>query len=496
MWKVLLVEDEPFIRRSLRKQINWHELGYEIIGEADDGQQALEIIREEKPDLVITDIIMPVMDGLELLKQSRQLGFETRFIMLTCVNEFEYAKEAVEYGASGYVLKLSMSIQSLEKKLLELSAELGKRRSQQMERFNDKWNGLYSVWWEVYASKGAEAQIARSVEIADYNEYERGLIIVLLLDQHASVSDQLKALHIPESAAGTEIHPFIRSGIATFFCWYQADCRQNDNLMAWAKTLQTQGLVQSVVMKLGFPQPERVRDIWFRALDDLRHNWYQVRNGQAPKAEPVAYRAIPWELEGKLIRFMEMGKLDDTFLVLDEIGLLFKQQCTRIPIVKEESDRLEGLLLRIINSSQTNREHLWLASSHQMLFHVLKQRLEEAQARRIYETREYTDHTEINKIIHYIHEHFDKEIRLKSMAEYVNMDEHYVSGLFKRKTGDTLINFVQKHRIERAKQYLTKTDLPIHEISHQTGFGNENYFSKIFRRWAQMTPSEYRKANS
>ncbi|WP_051251475.1 response regulator transcription factor [Paenibacillus harenae] len=490
MWKVLLVEDEPYIRRSVRKQIDWNELGYEIIGEADDGEQALEIMRAEKPDLVIADIMMPIMDGLELLKQSRQLGFDTCFIMLTCVNEFEYAKEAVEYGASGYVLKLSMSIESLRKKLIELSAELRKRRMQQLERFFGRWNGLYSSWWEEYAAKGSLGEAARPIEPVEYHEYAECLVIVLLLGPQASVSDRLQALRAANRSAEMEIHTFIRSGIATFFCWRRSAGKQDDEFSA----LEMQS--QAVVLKVGFPRPERVRDTWVRALDHLRHKWYQVKSGYAAQADPIANRAIPWELEGKLIQYIEMGKLDDAFLILDRIWSLFEQQGIRIPIVKEESVRLEGMLLRIMRRPQTDQEILWLASSHQVLLGVLKQRLEAAQAQHLHETREFTDHEEINKIIHRIHQYYDKEITLKSMAEYVNMDEHYVSSLFKRKTGDTLINFLQKHRIERAKRYLTETDFPIHEIGHLVGFANNNYFSKIFRRWVQLTPSEYRKALS
>ncbi|GBG11485.1 DNA-binding response regulator [Paenibacillus agaridevorans] len=494
MWKVLLVEDEPYIRRSLRKGIDWHKLGYEIIGEADDGEQALELIREGAPDLVIADIMMPVMDGLELLKQTRGLGLDTRFIMLTAVNEFEYAKEALEYGASGYILKLSMSIESLRGKLLELSAELGKRQSRRSERFHDKWSGLYSAWWQLYSARGAAEEDSTSNYVVDSEGYEGGMIVALLPGGDDSAAEQLGALQMAEPVSNTEIHSFVRCGTVTFFCWRRSDCRDYDRLQAWARTLREQA--NAVVLKLASSQPQRVREVWFRALDDLRQGWYGAGSRLPAQAELDAHRTIPWELEGKLIRYMELGKLDETFRILDKIWLLLEQRSIRIPLVKEEADRLEGLLLRIIDSPQSNRERLLLAASHGTLLHVLKRRLEEAQARRIEEKREYTDHPEINKIIYYIHENFDKEITLKSMAEYISMDEHYISGLFKRKTGDTLINFVQKHRIERAKQYLKKTDLPIHEISHYAGFANENYFSKIFRRWTQMTPSEYRKAKA
>lgn len=108
MWKILLVEDEPFVRRSIRQAIPWEEHGFAIAGEAAHGREALEQLETLAPDIVISDIFMPYMDGIELLKAARSRGSEARFIMLTCAGEFEYARAALEYGATGYILKLSM----------------------------------------------------------------------------------------------------------------------------------------------------------------------------------------------------------------------------------------------------------------------------------------------------------------------------------------------------------------------------------------------------
>ncbi|UOK65821.1 response regulator [Paenibacillus sp. OVF10] len=85
MWKVLLVEDEVFVRESVREIISWEELGFTVIGESGNGTEALAMIIQDTPDLVLTDIVMPGMDGLELLKQTRQAGLKTKFVMLTCM---------------------------------------------------------------------------------------------------------------------------------------------------------------------------------------------------------------------------------------------------------------------------------------------------------------------------------------------------------------------------------------------------------------------------
>lgn len=101
-------------------------------------------------------------------------------------------------------------------------------------------------------------------------------------------------------------------------------------------------------------------------------------------------------------------------------------------------------------------------------------------------------HPEISKIIEYIGEHYDRDITVKSMSRYVMMGENYISALFKKKTGHTLIHYLHGVRMEKAAVFLRETDLPVHEVGHRVGFPSDNYFIKIFKRWTGCTPSQYR----
>lgn len=136
MWRTLIVEDEQHARASLRKLFSKADIPFEIVGEAADGDEGLRMIRELQPDVVISDIFMPVMDGVRLLQLAREEGLECRFIMLTAVSEFEYARQAVEYGASGYLMKLSLDLAGLRQAMEKVAAELAR-----MEKLRkaDKW---------------------------------------------------------------------------------------------------------------------------------------------------------------------------------------------------------------------------------------------------------------------------------------------------------------------------------------------------------------------
>lgn len=295
MWKVLLVEDEVFVRESVREIIAWEELGFTVMGEAGNGSEALVMIRRDPPDLVLADIVMPEMDGVELLRRTREEGYRSRFIMLTCIGEFEYVRQAMEYGASNYILKLSMSVNSLRDTLRKVSAELARDRT------------------------GVGGQTAGSPT-----------------DRLVAEEQQLRQL--PSSIRISKDSPEYRA--------YEGGNRAAD--------------VQS----------------------------------RSPKVGEAAI-----------------------------------------------------------------------------------------------------SHPEVYKIIQYISENYSQDITVKSMAQYVMMGENYVSALFKKKTGLTLIHYLHEIRVEKAKEYLIHTELPVHEIGHRVGFVNDNYFIKIFKRLTQQTPSKYRQWN-
>ncbi|MDO3411185.1 response regulator [Saccharibacillus sp. CPCC 101409] len=305
MWTVLLVEDEVFVRESVREIISWEELGFRVIGESGNGEEALELIRRDRPDLVLSDIVMPGLDGLELLKTARAEGVRSKFVMLTCMGEFEYVRQAMEYGASNYILKLSMSVNSLRDTLRKVGAELSAERA--AESGEARGNG---------AAAGPEGRAAGSADISQ----------------------------APEPAA----------------CGSGAPDASSRGLSGAAAALEA---------PVGPREPEDA----FRLQRE------------------------------------------------DEIA-----------------------------------------------------------------------HPEVRRIVEYIHANYETDITVKSMSRYVMMGENYVSALFKKKTGRTLIHYLHGVRIARASDYLRQTALPVHEIGQRVGFANDNYFIKIFKRLTGLTPSQYR----
>ena len=137
MYRIILVDDEPLILAGIASLIQWESLGCTLVGKATNGPNALELIRETQPDIVITDIRMPVMDGLELIGRCREEGMEFSFIVLTNLEEFHLARQAVRLGAVDYLVKLDLSPDSLISALKRAKEECGLRESHRNRELYD-----------------------------------------------------------------------------------------------------------------------------------------------------------------------------------------------------------------------------------------------------------------------------------------------------------------------------------------------------------------------
>jgi two-component system response regulator YesN len=413
LWSILIVEDEAAVRTYLKKNIDWTAMGFQVIGEAGNGRKALELIEAHRPDLVLCDIVMPIMNGIELLQRTREAGIESRFVMLTCINEFEYARMALQYGASNYVLKLSMSVETLQDILAGIDRELTSRMEQQSRQLLYEYQPVYQHMWEVLAGlrepDGAANQGMNP-------ELDRMLPNVMLLSvMHGSTPfavEQFWDLHLVKRVKRMVVHLFATMGHTTIFCWSPA----------------TIELLPPAEMNLPFPA------VYSPAIDSHQLLW--------------AWSLLLRQLDGrhKGLRYVEMEE----------------RQFADDPVAAGDiTDRLKKYL------------------------HASQQ-----------EAAPSTDHEAINEIMQYVREYYDQPITLKSMAQLVAMDEHYVSSLFKKKTGENLIAYLHRIRVERAQHYLQHSKLSVSMIGERVGFASDNYFIKIFKRLANLTPADYRKANA
>jgi two-component system response regulator YesN len=468
MWKVLMVEDEPFVRRTLINQIRWREFGFELVGEAEDGNEAMAFIQSKQPDLVISDIVMPGMDGLELLRQAKLVS-DAKFVMLTCVNEFEYARQALEFGASGYLLKLSADEQALGQMLEKIERELLQESERKRRHRHMQLNSYTEKLWSYIEDLVEERMLAPPVVPGELPRFAAVLSVL---------GDQVET---PEAFVSADVD------------WLKISSCGHMSLIGWSDDADA---LSPVELDPRYRQPvfpaEGLHEAWLRSLYALNAEWYGRTVERADRTEGEA--RYPWRTESELNRALELTEWDRGRVLLKELWRQLEANDILFVHVVQAAERLDRTFARMLGRPASMESHSILSiPRHGELLVRLQHKLDNDIHTAVLRQEAVTDRDDINTIIAYIHRNLRENITLKSMAKLVNIDENYLSALFPKKTGETLINYVQKSRVEKAKKLLLETDLSLTDIYEQVGFVNENYFFRIFKRWTGETPGKFRK---
>lgn len=497
MWKVLLVEDETRVRRMLKEIVDWEEMGFVIVGEAANGIEALEAIHEHSPHFILCDIIMPLMDGIELLQKSRQQGFEGPFVMLTCMNEFELARQAIEYGATGYVLKLSLNVETIREMLAKVQRELSKPAIPARQITYREFELLYRYMWrQIHGIDDAESEMRALLERIAASGFTHAALCVVLHGDGRVAENELLQSGLIHSMESPVTHKFRMYGCTTFFSWLP----RSEALAAWEPE-QAAAFPYSVVYASSVHLSE-LESSWSGMIKLLEISWYENVKSAAAYSQKASAGKTPeisaqslWSMERDLLQAFERRDILNCVHLMHVMFDEMKKRRTGMTAVIETAERLDQMFAHIAGGAKSQSGDWLNAASHGELRRVMEDRIGYWLQKWRQLSSLPSSHPEINRIVEYINSNCHKEITLKLMAEYVSLDEYYLSGLFKKKMGCTLIHYLHKVRIEQARFYLLQSTLTVGEIAERVGFANITYFVKIFKRWTQQTPSEYRKLN-
>lgn len=404
--KILIVEDEVLVRCGLRSMVNWEKLGLDVIGDASNGKEALEIYEKEKPDIVMTDIKMPVMDGLKLIEKIREQDQSTRIVLLTCYEKFSYLMRAMKLGVSDYILKLKMKPDEIEKAMEKVCKELEQKNP-------DSKN-------ETKAVQDKSDLFGQYVFYHQINEN--------------TFREQLKKLDFQVSEKSYRI---CRMEIAN----YKEVCE---------KTKDEQGaLIQFLI---------------FNMTEEILGKY---KNGELIRENEKNYLLLIEETE---------EDNQKTKTILKEIARVLRehimaQVCWKISGVgrswTELSDRYQECKK---NETEKQKEDQKAQNLKQLSIEI-------------YKAKEYID------------QHLADKLTLNQVAEIVCLSPNYFSSMWKKEMQVGFVDYITEQRVEKAKELFATTDLRTHEVAELTGFGDDSYFSKIFRKVSGKNPGSFRKRN-
>ncbi|ADI26660.1 response regulator transcription factor [Geobacillus sp. C56-T3] len=510
MHKVMLVDDEMFVREGMKTLIDWERCGYRICGEAHNGEQALREAAKLCPDLIVTDIRMPGIDGLELIQRvSRSGQTGTKFIVVSGYNDFFYAQQSIKYGVCDFLLK-PIDKREFEQSLLRIAEVLNQeketRKKQQAEFLFYEWvTGKKGTSLMEMGDWGVSSSILSGYAIIEIN----GKADMVHLAADAAYKTKIKEIY--HRVVKQPIHfPIYEHGRQRYGLLFIGDGKEEirHNLYRFAEQLVNVPLDVTIFVSALASPVDRLQERIREAGEALRYKYAnddRIIFYEQVKEITLSYPSVDDGQIQTLVEYIEEARLEQLMTAMKDLFAQFRarrlpaeavqtfilyfvqkalqlvkragaceEQLTTLPRVLECQDypfRLEELRKRVMDFAV---ECCWVVE----------------------EQRKPLSLCEIHKIKRYIEEHYAENISLKSIAKQFYMNPVYLGQLFKKTYGFYFKEFLLQLRIGQAKKLLRTTNLRIYEVAEKVGFGSVDYFVTQFEKMEGLTPSEYRKKST
>lgn len=513
MKKVLLVDDDTIVRITVRSLIDWERYGYEIAADASNGEQALRYLREHPVDLLITDMKMPIMDGLQLLRELNRKNRLPCTVVLSSYDDFKMVRESFRMGACDYLLKSDINEETLSALLARLNQEYLAETVEEVREpapekvLIDMATGKMALDEGFF---GADYYLVQ-LEIDDFSQH----MIRFGSDLVGGLTEPFLefARQIPRVAARCVLGSLSPS---RYLMLYQvSDTGQSrDNVVSTCKQLKN---VWNNFMNL--PVSAGISGIGHSAaefLDRFEEAGWQLELHYLKGQGTVCF---PWETgqlskERASLASAAYEKLVRGVQAADELAVEEEKQPLfhRIQTMEPEEARAECLavIFLVIRALRDVQQNVWAAVREDVDYYQKLGRLLDSRSLEIWMNNylrwimDYLSHASANRQAdmmirakRFILDNYSNpELTLGSVAGYVGLNEKYFSTRFTKETGSTFSNYLTEIRIRKAKELMDKTDLKMYEISQQVGYNNVEHFTRVFKKVCQISPGAYKKSDS
>jgi two-component system response regulator YesN len=501
---ILIVDDEPLIRRGLTKLIETNDLGWIVAGEAGNGKEALQQLEHLMPDLILTDIRMPVMDGLELTQHISEHTSETAVIILTGYRDFEYAQAALRYGVKEFLLKpcaeeeicrvLRQANEQFRMKSELRQREVREQRVSEDHTLRSALLGLPRPTGERFQEMdwivGLDFWVVHVETFLPEGKMYRTDDVELLQFAICNITAELmKSQGIRGRWTTVEYGRF-----AFFLELNDANKDFFEKLFATVHSLL--GLPLNV-LQLGL-----INSIWDAVK---RFNVHKegssvllVSNNKTVFDDEARIRAIHAEITSLLLlgKHAEVGGvLKASFQGKPEESLAHrKREALCLAMVVQQVMRKDLELEMQTEDIGSELEELRVLLSSSAVEAWVGDRIASLEQATVHWLEERNSGV-AERSIRYMEQQYMEECSLATVAAHVHLNPNYFSNLFKKQTGESFSGYLTKLRTDKAKMLLTNTDMKIAEIAEAVGYADSNYFATAFKQSTAHTPSEYRKVH-
>jgi two-component system response regulator YesN len=524
--KILIIDDDIEILQGLVNLIDWNFYGCEIVGQADNGEDALMLAKQYGPDIIITDIAMPTMSGLELIREVKKLYPETKSIILTCHKDFDYAKEAIELETEFYLTKYTLTEEELIKAISKVKEKINREKSLKEAIHKANWGlklnsrAIKENFFKDILDSGSKdfENVISKAGILDINLPEGPFrVLGLFIDDYKiaiknfnikddsllNFSVQNIAEDIFDEEENVNIFSFNMNEYFVVFSekYFGREVKQKliNNITELQKNIMAILNVRlSVCISKVFDEISRIN----AGISEVRimRESYFYKTGEIIVKEHIAYsndnteelyEKYAGEIKTALIG-MDKGALDKC---LEEIFQIIEKHRYSPKSVIKFFRQLSADLQSLANKKGILFEMLDVECNTLEGYKNLYSDITNEFFVRQSGTFDISTRKEIKRVLEYMEKNLERNITCEMMSEYVNMNSNYFSRFFKNEVGMNFSEYLLKMKIQRATTLLNETELTAEEISKAVGFENASYFYRIYKKVTGKTTREIRGGN-
>lgn len=529
MLKVLIVDDEYYFRQALKISLPWEELGFQIAGEAKNGQEALTLMSEVAPDIVLVDINMPIMDGMEFIQKAKQRELETKFIMLTGQSEFAYAKMSMKLGVVNYVLK-PIDEDELRSSLLETKNQISKERSVKLdyERLKKQAKEHMPMLKERLLNEWLQGSRVEPLSSAERLEY---LDIHLHAPFHMVVVVDIDSQDDLVTAEEMHIRKLAVQDIAQELIYNTypfASCHDTNDryVMIMGVPARSYDLVESVFeairksveVNLGctvtigvgneYPAFTSISVSYQEALYALKHRFVLGGNQVIPHAmiaeAGMKVSLFSVERRTSLLMSMRIGNISETEEWLRTFFQDVRTKNASMEMMYVAALDIVSTCLEFLDEISQSFEDVFQEGVQTDIFQHIQQmnsfgELEKwihnlilKVIRHVHGRKQNRAAKVVDEVKAYIHRHYgNEELRIVDLAKSVHMNYNHLCYVFKKETSLTINDYLTEIRMTKAKGLFDQGATIVQNVASQVGYADANYFGKCFKKYIGISPSMY-----
>ncbi|MDO5409180.1 MAG: response regulator [Lachnospiraceae bacterium] len=536
MYRIVIAEDEEEVRKSIIKCIDDSDTEYCVVGEAANGLEAVEQIEKWNPDILVTDICMPWLNGLELIRKIREVNENIEMVIVSGYDEFQYVKEAMSMGVRDYLLKPFLPDELFG--VLDKISKTLKHQAALVQNIEVMQNEIRQN--QMYSQEHFLRQLIQSEELppdpqkffdTEANWYTCCIVRFFGKDKEKKAVNFGKMMKlylqiIEENYFSSEIHCYSLNDsnhqVALMICCHESNIRQaKQDVQTGIEKIGSSmefyyGIQMRVTVGSFVSDFKNLKNSYHEALKTWKSilemdqvlAFYQDKKAQNPTLSDLKEQKMSEEIEAvqkELLLAIQMAEKENAIELMNQllkcyaelsgeqneyISLSLSRLVLDISMLtnREKQSKVHREDREIIDFLEKNIRYGSLLEARMALERYIEKSCSHFQG-----SNEKQGEKIINKALTFIDYHLSNEdLNLEMVAESLHFSPSYIRKLFKSVTGENFSDLLVRKRMEKAAEYLENPNCRIQDIAEKTGYNNQRYFARCFKKYYNCTPTEYR----